>query len=200
MGMALPALMSIQFASNSTLNKQGLEWAQALVTADGMRLAQGIGTVMPQVLWFFALMAGIAVMLPSQMSIVDDFSRRWTDAIWTGNKTVRETYQPNQVRWIYYGIVGGYVLWSLVCATLFTLYGSPKLMTIIIANLNNVAIGVTAIQLLWINHVLLPREIRPRWYNSLGLIACAAFYLGLSVLVFVEKQLPAIMAFIRQSS
>jgi len=133
-------------------------------------------------------------MLPSQMSIVDDFSRRWTDAIWTGSKTVRETYKPNQVRWIYYAIVGGYVLWSLICATLFTFYGSPKLMTIIIANLNNVALGITAIQLLWINVTLLPREIRPRWYSILGLIGCAIFYLGLSLLVFLEKQLPAILS------
>jgi hypothetical protein len=63
-------------------------------------------------------------------------------------------------------------------------------MTIIIANLNNVAIGVTSLQLLWINHRLLPPEVRPRWYHSTGLILCALFYLGLSVLVFLVKQLP----------
>lgn len=194
MGMALPALMSIRFAPFSTLDKKGIDWAQAIVTADGMRLAPELGTIVPQILWFFALMAGLAVMLPSQMSIVDDFSRRWTDAIWTGSKTVRETYKPNQVRWIYYAIVGGYVVWSLICATLFTYYGSPKLMTIIIANLNNVALGITAIQLLWINVTLLPREIRPRWYSVMGLVGCAVFYLGLSVLVFLEKQLPFFLA------
>lgn len=193
MGMALPALMSIHFAPFSDLKTTGLEWAQAIVTADGMRLAENIGTVLPQVLWVIALLAGMAVMLPSQMSIVDDFSRRWTDAIWTGVRKVREDFQPHQVKWIYYAIVGSYVLWSLVCAALFTVYGNPKLMTLVIANINNLAIGVTALQLLWVNLTLLPREIRPRWYQITGLIACAIFYLGLALLVFFEKQWPELV-------
>jgi hypothetical protein len=68
-------------------------------------------------------------------------------------------------------------------------------MTIVIANLNNLAIGVTSLQLLYINHRLLPREIKPRWYHSAGLILCAVFYLGLTALVFIEKQLPALREF-----
>jgi hypothetical protein len=193
MGMALPALMSIHFAPFSNLKETGLEWAQAIVTADGMRLAPGLGPALNKLLWVMALLAGIAVMLPSQMSIIDDFSRRWTDAIWTANRRVRETFRPGQVKWIYYAILGSYVLWSFVCAYLFSTYGTPKLMSVVIANLNNVAIGITALQLLWINHTLLPREIKPRWYHSLGVAACAAFYLGLASLVFFEKQWPEIV-------
>jgi hypothetical protein len=193
MGMALPALMSIHFAPFSNLKETGLDWAQAIVTADGMRLAPGLGPVLTKLLWITALLAGLAVMLPSQMSIIDDFSRRWTDAIWTANRRVRETFRPGQVRWIYYAILGSYVIWSFVCAYLFSTYGTPKLMTVVIANLNNVALGATALQLLWINHTLLPREIRPRWYHSLGVAACAGFYLGLAALVFFEKQWPEIV-------
>ncbi|MEX0792228.1 MAG: hypothetical protein WD045_03790, partial [Pirellulaceae bacterium] len=63
-----------------------------------------------------------------------------------------------------------------------------------IANLNNVALGVTALQLLWINHKLLPPQLRPRWYHSLGVSSCAIFYLGLATLVFIENQWPAIKA------
>ncbi|MCA9095019.1 MAG: hypothetical protein KDA68_16145, partial [Planctomycetaceae bacterium] len=70
-------------------------------------------------------------------------------------------------------------------------------MTLVIANLNNVALGVTAIQLLWINTTLLPAKLRPRWYHVLGLIFCAVFYLGLAGLVFVEKQLPVLVEFLR---
>ena len=194
MGMALPALMSIEFAPYSELGQkigqQGMAWAQAVVTADGMRLAPEVSPAVRQVLWIFALLAGLAVMLPSQMSIVDDFSRRWTDGIWTANRRVRETFRPDQVKWIYYGILGCYVVWSLFWTFVFSTWGTPALMTIIIANLNNVAIGVTSLQLLWINHRLLPPEVRPRWYHSTGLILCALFYLGLSVLVFLVKQLP----------
>jgi hypothetical protein len=63
-------------------------------------------------------------------------------------------------------------------------------MTIVIANLNNLAIGATAVHLLWINCRLLPRELRPRWYHRLGVAGCAVFYLGLALLVFLNKQLP----------
>ena len=195
MGMALPALMSIEFAQYSHLKETGLAWAQAIITADGMRLAPGLSPVVTKLLWIVALLAGIMVMLPSQMSIIDDFSRRWTDTIWSANRHVRETFRPDQAKWIYYSILGFYVVWSFVCAYLFSTYGTPKLMTIVIANLNNVAIGLTAIQLLWINHTLLPREIKPRWYHSLGVASCAVFYLGLAALVFIEKQWPEILKF-----
>ena len=131
---------------------------------------------------------GLMVMLPSQMSILDDFSRRWTDAIWTANRRVRETMKADQVKYIYYGILATYALWSFLCTFLFS--NAPKLMTDFIANFNNLAIGVTAFQLLYINHRLLPRPIRPHWCQSIGLVACGVFYLGLATLVFCFKIVP----------
>lgn len=192
MGMALPALMSIRFTPFSELQESGLAWAQAIVTADGMRLAPGLPPLISRVLWLAALLAGLAVMLPSQMSIVDDFSRRWTDAIWSGSASVRGRFRPHQVRWIYYSILSCYVVWSVFWTYIFSTYGTPKLMTIVIANLNNLAIGVTALQLLWVNYRLLPRAVRPSWYHATGLLLCALFYLGLSALVFLEKQWPVL--------
>lgn len=191
MGMALPALLSIGFAQHAELTQatKDLGYAPALITADGLRHAPQFGPVVAKLFWIVALFAGLAVMLPSQMSIVDDFSRRWTDAIWSANARVRSSFRPDQVKWIYYTILGSYVLWSFVCAYLFT---SPKLMTTIIANLGNVAIGLTSLQLLWINHRLLPPVLRPRWYHTSGLVACSVFYLGLATLVFVEKVIPAV--------
>jgi len=94
------------------------------------------------------------------------------------------------VRRIYYAILSFYVLWSFVCAYLFSTYGTPKLMTLVIANLNNLAIGITSFHLLWINCRLLPRELRPRWYHRAGVIACGLFYLGMALIVFGAKQLP----------
>lgn len=194
MGMALPALLSLEFAQHSELYgaREKMEWAQALITADGLRHAPGYAPVVTRVLWIAALFTGLMVMLPSQMSIVDDFSRRWTDAIWSANRHVRDRMRPDQVHWIYYAILGSYVFWTLICATLFSLYGTPKLMTLVIANLNNVAIGLTSFHVLWVNHRLLPAPLRPRWYNSLGLVGCGLFYLGMAALVFFEKQWPVL--------
>ena len=193
MGMALPALLSLQFAPHSSIGRQGLEWSQSLITADGIRHAPQFSSLSAAWLWTITVLVGLLVMLPSQMSIVDDFSRRWTDILWSGSRRIRENLSGNQVRWIYYSILGLYVLWSLVCAYLFSTYGTPKLMTVVIANLNNLAIGLTAVHLLWINSTLLPAKIRPRWYSRLGVAACAVFYLGLALLVFIHKQVPEIM-------
>ena len=194
MGMALPALLSIGFAQHSTLSKQTtkLDWAQAVITADGMHHAPGFAPWLAQALWVMTLIVGVMVLLPSQMSIVDDFSRRWTDILWSGNRRVRDRMQPQQVKVIYYAILTAYVVWTFICAWLFSAYGHPKLMVLIIANVNNLALGVTAFVLLRVNRRLLPRELRPDAFHSAGLAACGVFYLGMALLVFVSKQLPMI--------
>lgn len=191
MGMALPALLSIQFARYSELQhaEQKVQWAQAVITADGLRHAPIFSHPIANLLWIITLLAGLMVMLPAQMSILDDFTRRWTDALWSANRRVRETMRPDQVKLVYYSILTMYVLWSFVCAYLFSTYSTPKLMTIVVANLGNVAIGVTSFMLVWTNHRLLPKPLRPRWYHTAGVLGCGVFYVGLSVLVFVQKLL-----------
>jgi len=196
MGMALPALLSLQFAPYSTLTGAKLEWAQSLITADGVRHAPRFPAAAGQARWGLTVLVGLLVMLPSQMSIVDDFSRRWTDILWSGSRRVRGALRGHEVWKVYYTILGGYVGWSFVCAYLFNTYGTPKLMTVVIANLNNLAIGVTSVLLLWINCTRLPPALRPRRYHRLGLALCGVFYLGLAGLVFVTKQLPVIRAFL----
>lgn len=189
-GMALPALLSLQFVEFSTITEDQAKVAQSIITADGIR-NYGFHPILGKILWLVALFAGLMVMLPSQMSVLDDFSRRWTDAIWTANRRVRENMRADQVKYIYYSILAMYALWSFLCTFLFS--NAPKLMTDFIANFNNLAIGITAFQLLWINHRLLPKPIRPRWYQSVGLSLCGCFYLGLAGLVFVVKILPMLL-------
>jgi hypothetical protein len=192
MGMALPALLSLEFAPHSALTGAKLEWAQSLITADGIRHAPQFSATVGKLLWLVTVWVGLLVMLPSQMSIIDDFSRRWTDILWSGSRRIRDTLSGGAVRKLYYGILGTYVLWTVVCAYLFSTYGTPKLMTLVIANLNNLAIGITSFHLLWINCTLLPPELRPRWYQRGGVIACGLFYLGMAALVFMTKQWPMI--------
>jgi len=191
MGMALPALLSMQFAQFSTITAEQASVAQSIITADGLRHA-GFGPLWSKCLWVAALFTGMMVMLPSQMSILDDFARRWTDGLWSSSRRVREHLQAHQVKLIYYAILGCYVVWSFLCASLFS--NAPKLMTDFIANFNNLAIGVTSFQLLWVNNRLLPRELQPRWYHNLGVLGCGVFYLGLAALAFAYKIWPLLVA------
>lgn len=198
MGMALPALLSLEFAPYSplTAKKDELEWAQAIVTADGFRHYPAFSPGMAQFFWLLAMFVGLWVLLPSQMAIIEDFSRRWTDVIWSANARVRNRMGDHQVKYIYYSLLGFYVFWSLVVSWTLSHTGTPKLMTLIIANLNNLSIGVTSFQILWINLRYLPAELRPRWYHSAGMIACGVFYLGLAALVFRVKQWPVLAEFL----
>ncbi len=99
--------------------------------------------------------------------------------------------KSHQVKYVFYGILGTYVLWSFVAATIFLNFGNaPTVMVTVIANLNNIALGLTAFHILWINRKYLPIELRPKWYNQLGIASCGIFYFGLAVLVFAAKVIP----------
>jgi hypothetical protein len=195
-GMALPALLSLQFAPHSMLYRQHarMDWAQAVITADGMRHAPGFGPGLGSVLWLVTLFVGLMVLLPSQMSVVDEVGRRWTDTIWSASSRVRRGMGRGQVKEIYYGIVAAYTAWCVFSMYLFTRYGTPKLMTLIIANLGNLAMGLTSFLILHINRRLLPAPLRPRWWQQAGLASCGVFYLGMTALVFLTKQWPALRA------
>lgn len=187
MGMALPALLSIEFANHSPMfaMTKPPAYSQPLIAADGIRHAPQIIASMRELLWIAALLVGLMVFLPSQMSIVDDFSRRWTDIIWSGNQKVRDDFKPQHASRVYYAILAFYVIWSFVVAALFMTFGNaPTLMVTVIANLNNVALGLTAFHVLYINRTFLPPALRPKWYSQLGIMLCGIFYFGLAMLVF----------------
>ncbi|MCA9121738.1 MAG: Nramp family divalent metal transporter [Planctomycetaceae bacterium] len=193
MGMALPALLSIEFASSSPMFGQDLAYAQSLISADGIRHAPGLADSTRELLWIATLFVGIMVFLPSQMAIVDDFARRWTDIIWSSIPRIRDRFEAHQASRIYYTILACYILWSFISATIFLMFGdAPRLMVLVIANLNNVALGLTSFHVLWINRSFLPPPLRPRWYSQVGIFACGIFYCGMAVLVFCVNILPLI--------
>ena len=192
MGMALPALLSIQFSPYSDMFGQTdrMEFAQAVISADGVRHAPGLSTGVQQTMWLATLVIGLLVLLPSQMSITEDVCRRWTDIIWSGSRRVRETMEAHQIRRIYYSIMAIYVTWTFIGAYLFSTYGTPKVMVLVVANLNNIGLGFTAFFILRNNLKYLPEALRPRLINRIGICFCGTLYLGMAGLVFYLKQWP----------
>ena len=192
MGMALPALLSIEFSPHSEMFGQAdrMEYAQAVITADGFRHAPGLSEGVRQTMWIATLVVGLLVLLPSQMSITEDICRRWTDIIWSGSRRVRESMEGHQVRRIYYSIMAVYVTWTFIGAYLFSTYGTPKVMVLVVANLNNIGLGLTAFLILRNNLKFLPEPLRPRMINRIGICFCGTLYLGMAGLVFYLKQVP----------
>lgn len=192
MGMALPALMSIQFARQSEMfgAKEPIPYAQPLITSDGILHSTEAGSWAPT-LWVISIIVGLLVFLPSQMSIVDDFARRWTDILWSGSRRIRTMLKDHQVKNVYYTILFVYVFWTFVVTTIFLRFGNaPTLMVTVIANFNNIALAVTAFHILYINCRLLPEPLRPAWYCRVGIASCGVFYAGLAAIVFWTKVIP----------
>ena len=88
------------------------------------------------------------------------------------------------------------MLWCCVSLYLFGMYGTPKLMFLVVANVNNVAIGLTSFHLLWVNTHFLPAELQPKWYQKIPLAGCGFFYLGLAAMVFRVDQWPIIRTYL----
>jgi hypothetical protein len=59
----------------------------------------------------------------------------------------------------------------------------------------NLGLGLSALHVLCVNVVLLPRQLRPPWLMRIGLICCSIFYTGISCVAF-RQQWPSISAWL----
>jgi hypothetical protein len=88
------------------------------------------------------------------------------------------------VKYVYYTILVVYCLWGL---TALSITPNPLVLAIATGVMWNFALGFSALHTLWVMHRLLPEPLRPHWLQSLGLIACAVFYLGISSIGFAQQ-------------
>jgi hypothetical protein len=170
-GMALPCMLTLEFIRNATVAGDRV----AAMTAEGMVDRH------PDYRWMFwtlTLFCGFIILAPGQVSVNDQIARRWTDILWTTTKWARRFAGP-KVKFLYYGILSIFCLWGLVVLALFDSFQILKISTV----LQNVALGFSSLHALYITRTLMPRELRPSLFMQLGVIACGAFFLGISAIV-----------------
>lgn len=173
LGMALPCMMSIEFVRNAPIAGNRV----------GAMLADGMVSRYPDygyILWPLALFVSFLVLGPNQIHSNDNLARRWTDIIWTISTTARRL-DGNQVKFIYYGILTAYGIWGVFALAFFNPLQLAKIGTV----LHNVALGSTSLHILYVNHSLLPPELRPSWVMKAGVLCCGLFFLGITVVVAV---------------
>jgi Mn2+/Fe2+ NRAMP family transporter len=178
LGMAIPSLVSLEFVRGQTVQGD----AVAAATAQGIMHAtaeRGMPPVVSQTFWFLTLFCGFIVLAPSQISTIDGIMRRWTDVLWTGNPRLREL-EGHKVKYVYYTLNAAYAVFGLI---VLVLLGS-KLMVIVKGStwLMNFGLGLSALHTLVVNVVYLPRELRPGWALRISLVACAVFFIGISLM------------------
>ena len=174
LGMALPAMISYEYI-RGVQNVQG--HAVAAMTAEAIAARHG------EIFWFLTLLCGFAIMAPTQVSQLDAMSRRWTDVIWIGSRRMHR-FEGNQVKFVYYGILGLNMTWGLIALT-FT--PNPLVLAIASGVMMNFALGFSALHTLYVVVRLLPEQLRPGWLMRAGLTACAVFYIGISCIAFRQQ-------------
>jgi hypothetical protein len=181
-GMALPAMISYEYIRGV----RGVEGnAVAAMTAEALSVRHG------EIFWFLTLLCGFAILFPSQTSNLDGLIRRWTDVVWVGVKRLHHL-EGNRVKYVYYSLLAAYGIWGLVALKLTP---NPLVLAVATGVMLNFGLGFSALHVLYVDMVLLPKELRPPWVMRVGLVACSIFYIGISSIAF-RQQWPRIMAWI----
>ncbi len=180
-GVALPAMISYEFIRG--VNVEGN--SAAAMTAQAVSAQHG------EIFWFLTLFCGFVVLFPSQISVLDSISRRWTDVIWMGVKRLRHL-EGNQVKYVYYSLLALYGVWGLLALRLAP---NPLVLAVASGTLLNLALGFSALHVLYVNRAFLPRQLRPPWLMRIGLMCCSVFYTGISLVAF-HQQWPVISAWL----
>ncbi len=171
-GVALPSMLSVQFLPRGTEAK---DWVAAGMTADALRDAVGprFGTFF----WLMTLFCGFLVLAPAAICTFDGALRRWVDLCWTAVPFIRR-WESHRIRWLYFGALCGYMVFGLTALTLW----NPKQLLQWATNIYNAALGFSCFQVIAVNTILLPRELRPNWFMRFGLVLGGIFFSSLFII------------------
>jgi hypothetical protein len=132
-------------------------------------------------LWFLSLFTGFWILWGTQLAIVDGYSRVITDIIWSTSKKPH-TWKSGQ-KIVYYIALFSFVGWGCIAINL----AAPMMLLLIGANMAALIHVVGGIHILVVNHKFLPKEIRPRLWRTIVLIAFVLFY-AFFLIALVGKQ------------
>ncbi|MBY0503471.1 MAG: Nramp family divalent metal transporter [Bryobacteraceae bacterium] len=182
LGVALPAMFSLEFI-RGVQNVDGN--AVAAITAQGIAARHGA------VFWYLTLLCGFLIMAPTQVSQLDAICRRWTDVLWVGSKALHRR-EGHEVKYVYYTILAAYGVWGLIALRITP---DPLVLAIASGVMMNFALGFSSLHTLYALLVLLPKPLRPGLGQCAGLVLCAIFYIGVSLIAF-GQQWPKIQAWL----
>jgi hypothetical protein len=162
LGMVLPAVLYVTLLPPGT-NIQGLGISAALASSIVGRAGALLGGVVA--------VLGAWLLFKTQLDLVESMVRSLTDILWTGSRRVR-TWSGDDVRYVYYGTLAVICLWGIVALRL----AQPIILLMLAANVASIVLTIAAFHILYVNVVLLPRELHPPYWRRAALVAMACFY------------------------
>jgi hypothetical protein len=170
LGMAIPSLLSLQYLRGVEVppNEVPAKTAQALTQSTGIAA-----------FWFLTLLCGFLVLGPTQTAQSDGLLRRWTDALWTGNRRLHHL-EGHAVKYVYYALLAIYVVWGLI---VMMWLGEYQLLMVKVNSVPlNLALGLSSWHTLAVNSIFLPKELRPGLGMRIGLVLCGLFFVTVACL------------------
>jgi hypothetical protein len=191
-GVSLPSILSVEFLKRGT---DAGEWNLAALTADGVKehvsnppegvlahheTLRGIfaGEQWGRFFWGATLFCGFLVLITSQTTTMDGFCRRWVDVTWTAVPALRKL-ETDKVKYVYF-----VTLMGLAALGLMFIWATekPGFVFKLATTGYNFALAFSAWHTLVVNSVLLPKELRPGFFQRLGLVLGGFFFVSLGVM------------------
>ena len=195
-GVALPSMLSVEFLPRGT---DAGNWNAAAMTADyvGNEVANprddvlmsttGLSTYISgegwgNLFWALTLLCGFLVLAPSMVTTIDGIIRRWVDVFWTASPRLRGM-DPAFIKHVYFRVLVVYGTFGFIMLWLQTPSGLIKIATLGY----NFALGFSCMHTAAINSILLPKELRPRWFVVLGLVLAGSFFATLGTVATLNE-------------
>lgn len=137
----------------------------------GAYQAEYLGQAGGSILRILALITGFLILFGTQLGIVDFCVRMSTDIAWAGSERLRR-WSGDNPRKIYYTMLAIFVVWGMIALNL----RQPFVLLQLQANMAAFVFIVISVHVLVVNRKLLPKPLRPRWWQELAVALNAVFY------------------------
>jgi hypothetical protein len=171
-GIALPSMLSVQFLRRGT--QVANEYETACMTAGGVRNA--VQGTLGDVFWYMTLVCGVLVLAPTMASTIDGIVRRWVDVFWTSSASLR-SLESKAIKYVYFTVLVVYAIFGLTMLSL----AKPQRLLLIATTIYNFALGFSCWHTLWLNSILLPKEVRPGWCARIMLFIAGLFFWAIAL-------------------
>lgn len=167
-GLALPSMLSVEFLRRGQTIGSG--WVAAGFTAGAVR--DRVGGSMGNLTWYLTLLCGFLVLAPTMSAAADGIVRRWVDVFWTASKRLR-AMDPGKIRYVYFATLTVLTLFGLVMLSL----NEPTRLLLLAGMVYNFALGFSCLHTIFVNKLLLPKELRPGLFATAALSFSGCFFL-----------------------
>jgi hypothetical protein len=167
-GLALPSMLSVEFLRRG--QTMGSGWVAAGFTAGAVR--DRIGGSMGHLTWYLTLFCGFLVLAPTMSASADGIVRRWVDVFWTASKRLR-AMDPGNIRYVYFGTLTVLAIFGLIMLSL----NEPTRLLLLAGMVYNFALGFSCLHTIFVNKLLLPKELRPGLFPTAALTLSGCFFL-----------------------